>query len=98
MNKARYTLYKVEDKVTCRLFVIDCCAVLSIIPASAKEKMDEIVENLIAANEISIEVYGKETLSVDIGMRPSFYKVEVLKANIPMPILGLDFFVVIILY
>src|ERR1044072_7221701 len=89
-NKARYPLYKVEDKVTGRIFVIDCGAVVSVCPASAKDRMSEVVGNLIAANETPVEVYGRETLNIDIGMR-RLYKVEVLKASVPTPILGLDF-------
>ena len=52
--------------------------------------MSEVVGNLIAANETPVEVYGSETMNIDIGLR-RLYKVEVLKANVPTAILGLDF-------
>lgn len=60
-KRGSYPFYKVQDRVTGRMFIIDFAAVLLIITASAKEKLGESVWNFIAPNETLVVMYGRKT-------------------------------------
>jgi len=79
----------VQDKISGQQFLIDTGSEVSIIPYTKKH--DSIADlKLFAANNTTINTYGKTTLTVDFHLRRVF-KWEFIKASVSKAIIGADF-------
>lgn len=87
--KARNSRLFIKDRTTSIRFLVDSGADVSIIPASANDKVDDSVI-LYAANNTRIETCGIKILTVDLGLRRTF-QWPFIVAKITKGILGADF-------
>ena len=71
-------------------FLIDTGADVSIIPATASDRMKKPISFLHAANGTGIPVYGERSLPIDFHLRRTFRWVF-LVASVNQPIIGADF-------
>lgn len=79
------------DKATKTQYLIDTGADVSILPASFKTKLEQPdAYELYAANGTPIKTYGKQLITVNIGLRRNF-DWEFLVADVTRPIIGADF-------
>ena len=92
LNVEHASLPIFRDPCTKVNFIIDTGAAVSLIPRSQFSKFKKYrgPQNLIAANQTPIHIFGTKKLNLDVGSRytlPWFFKV----ANVDVPILGIDF-------
>lgn len=81
----------VTDKKNSLKFLVDTGADISILPASTFRKFRAPDPyKLYAANGATINTYGKQIMSLDLGLRRSFVY-EFIVADVTKPILGADF-------
>lgn len=81
----------ITDTTTNIEYLIDTGADISIIPATAKQKLNKPDDyKLYTANSTTINTYGKKIETVNLGLRRKFVW-EFLIANINKAIIGADF-------
>lgn len=80
----------IHDKKNNLRFLVDTGSDCSLIPANKTDKMNTPVQTFVAANGTLINVYKRELLSLDLGLRKQFvYPFYV--CNVSTPIIGADF-------
>ena len=89
-------LFHILDSISQRRFLIGTGAEISLLPPTNKHssKSTTPIPNhgftLIAANGTTIPVYGRQSLTLNLGLRRKFQWVFVV-ADVKQPILGADF-------
>ena len=84
-------LFYVTDRSTGLRLLVDTGADVSVIPPShADRKRPQPNLHLQAANNTSIQTFGSQSLTLDLGLRRSFRWVFII-ADVKHPILGVDF-------
>src|SRR6201990_2896569 len=71
-------------------FIWDTGAIYSILKATDEDRKNAPIGHFLAANNTSINVYGKKTLKIDFGIRRS-YEHTYYVAETKFDILGIDF-------
>lgn len=83
----------IQDKNTRIDYLIDTGADISILPVSHQRKnLKADTYKLYAANNTTIDTYGKQVKNLNLGLRRTF-EWEFLVANVQKPIIGADFLV-----
>ena len=80
----------IRDLVSNNLFLIDTGAAVSVIPKEAGDVTNPSVQQLRAANGTPIAAYGRKSLTLNLGLRRTFRWMFIV-ADVPYPILGIDF-------
>lgn len=81
----------IVDKESKKQFLIDTGADVSVIPVTeARRKQNNICSQLHAANGSTINVYGTQLITLNLGLRRTFQWPFVV-ASVTKPIIGADF-------
>ena len=84
-------LFYVTDTHTGTRFLVDTGSEVSVIPLTlSKRKSPPDKLTLIAVNSTPITTYGKQSLTLNLGLRRSFAWIFII-ADVQRPILGADF-------
>lgn len=78
------------DKSSKRSYLVDTGADVSVIPPPKTNQLSPSDFKLYAANSSSIKTYGKQLISLDLGLRRRF-KWNFIIADVSRPIIGADF-------
>ena len=86
-------LLYVADKLNRCSYLIDTGAAVSVLPRScANGTVDSDSLPLVAANNLTITIYGTSKRLVDVELRKE-YSLTFIVADVKQPILGADFFI-----
>ena len=81
--------FNITERNSGTQYLVDTGAQLSVLPATAWDRRGHRGEGLKAANQTTIETYGKRTVMLKFGeMR---FEQEFVIANVPRRIIGMDF-------
>lgn len=83
-------LFYVTDTHQKGRFLVDTGAEVSVVPPTAKERLQPVSRHLQAANGSWIETYGQKSLTLSLGLRRTLQWVFLI-ADVNMPIIGADF-------
>ena len=84
-------LFHILDTISHRRFLIDTGAEISLIPPTHKHSPPQDHGfTLLAANGASIPVFGRQSLTLNLGLRRKFQWVFI-EADVKQPIIGADF-------
>ena len=87
-NPSRLLL--VWDRKAGHKFLVDTGAQVSVLPATAQDRLRQKTEPLVAANGSKIDTFGTKTIPLDLGFRK--FKWSFVLANVNRLMLGADFF------
>ena len=79
----------IKDRNSGNQYLVDTGAQLSVIPATEQDRKGHKGEGLKAANQTTINTYGKRTIMLRFG--ESRFEHEFVIADVPHRMLGIDF-------
>ena len=84
-------LFYITDRISGYRFLIDTGAEVSVLPPTNLDKKNSSPYTLQAVNKSKITTYGEKSMTIDIGLRREYKWIYII-ADVPLPILGADFF------